>query len=167
MKENDEISFERMSRDDQFDDYYMLKCDTKAVLWSGFADKPDRDSFRRHFDSLIRSDAEVIFVRVNGETAGYIKFDISPEGVAEVGGYSVLERFAGRGLGKTLIAKAVEILKAGACASSFVAWVSERNAASLACFGANGFKVVPDTSDLREMRAMKRTDRFILLEKDL
>ena len=46
----------RDSRQDDFEFYYNLKCESSSIYWSGFAKAPERDNLENHFSKLMRGE---------------------------------------------------------------------------------------------------------------
>ena len=40
---------------EDFEDYYLIKSDPTAILWSGFSTAPDKEKLKDHFMYLIGS----------------------------------------------------------------------------------------------------------------
>lgn len=148
-----------------FDDFYNLKCDSNAIKWSGFEKAPDYNRLKEHFINLLQTDKIVLFYLVDDKVIGYSKIAFNNKG-AELDGYSVLSEYAGKGYGSQIIKMSVDYLKDNfGQDKKIIAWVSENNIASQKCFKNNSFVIVDGVYDFRELKAMNRTDRFILLER--
>lgn len=164
------LTVERVKSVEQFHDYYLLKCDPNAVAWSGFASEPQEDVLRAHFQKLLHSNKFVMLFRYGCKVIGYCQLSQNDD-FLEIDGYSVLSEYSGRGFGKAIIKYmsspdsydniTVSICKWG----GEIAWVSELNIASLKCFLSNGFEIVSGKEKLVELKALKRTDKFVLLRK--
>ncbi len=161
---------EQISSMSQFADYFELKCDKTAILWSGFDSAPNVDVMRNYFYTLINSNKIAFLFRYCNVVVGYCQIS-RQEDYIEIDGYSVLSNYSGLGFGKEIIGlfsspeNLHSIVKDQKSRGGVMAWVSENNIASLKCFLNNDFEIVLGKEKFVELKALKRTDRFVLLRK--
>lgn len=43
-----------VTKPSDFEDYFVIKSDPTAILWSGFSSAPDRDRLLTHFEGLLK-----------------------------------------------------------------------------------------------------------------
>ena len=97
---------------DNFDDFYKLKSEPNSIFWSGFDSAPNYDSFKKHYKKeLAREDRTIIFLYIDNRIAGYIAINFVKKNKTTETAHGVLSSFSGQGVGKKLIAFAVEYSK--------------------------------------------------------
>ncbi|WP_255401678.1 GNAT family N-acetyltransferase [Sporanaerobacter sp. PP17-6a] len=98
---------------EDFDDFYMLRCDEENIYWTGHREKPDRDKlYKWYLEQLKRTDRIMFLVKADSldEPVGYLYLDIvnnNGEIVAETG-HGVNSKYKGRGIGTQIIKFAVD-----------------------------------------------------------
>ena len=115
-----------------FEDYYHIKCDPSAILWSGFATAPNRDKLLTHFQLLLSNNSMgrgYLYFLKETETNALIGYDLMTvvdETTVESSGHSILQEFQGKGYGNLLFKLLVdEAQKLGY--KKFTGWISENN----------------------------------------
>lgn len=162
MKSIEKIQIKLIKDSNRFDDYLRLKNDPQSIVWSGFEEAPNQIRLKNYFENLIRSDKKLFFLELDNITVGYCQFSINDDGNYELVGYSILTEYANRGYGSIMIKTIIEILELHN-QQSIIAWVSENNLSSIHCLEKSGFIMLKDTEKYIELKAFKRTDRFIAM----
>lgn len=149
------LSYKKASLLD-YDDFYIIKCDSENVKWSGFASAPDYERMKGWFCKQLESDRRTIYIAYwNGVVCGFFYLDKLAEQDAEEIGYGVLTDHSGKGIGTALVSIGVKLCES----SKLTAWVSEKNRASERCFEKNGFSRI-DTKENRFMSAFNESHVF-------
>lgn len=156
------LTCEKVDNESQFDDYYIIKCDPSAVAWSGFSTGPDRNRLLDYFISILNSTKSIYLFKLGEELVGYSQVGYK-NGSYEIEGYSVLSKYQHKGLGKEIINMTVKEIENTNNGERITAWVSEINIPSIRCFQNNGFKIHEKAFEYRELKALGRIDKFILM----
>lgn len=145
----------------QFDDYFKLKSDEKAVIWSGFSCAPDYNKLKEHFLNLISSKKIVFFLKDDTSVIGYCQYNRDND-FYELEGYSILSEYSGKGFGSKMIQMSLVELRSFTprLERGVIAWVSINNKSSIKCLINNGF-IITQESQYRELKALNRQDKFI------
>lgn len=154
---------------EDFDEYYKIKMDDTAILWSGFASAPDRERLKAHFEMLICNENVFLYYLRNsetGEVVGYdqmVRIDID---TVESAGHSIKSQYQGKGLGnllfRLLIEQAVKLNF-----KRFTGWVSENNIGSIKNLENNGFIRTDTPYRIVKLEALAREDKFYCWERIL
>lgn len=148
-----ELTYKHATSED-YDDFYIIKCDLENVKWSGFATAPDYERMKEWFRKQLESDKRTIYIAYwNGEVCGFFYLDRFDEDVEEIG-YGVLSNHSGKGIGTALVDAGVKLCKS----SKLTAWVSEKNKASERCFEKNGF-VKQNKVDIRVLAGFQQSEQ--------
>lgn len=134
------------SAEEDFEDYYKIKCGDSDIYWMGFEGKPDRETLYRCFMSRLgdsplekEGDKRIYMIKslADGEVknVGVIQFTIDPVGLEF--GISVGEEHQGKGYGPKGVALAVELAKQ--YGRTVYARIRDDNYPSQQCFLKNGF----------------------------
>jgi len=149
-----------------FEDFYCVKSDPSAVLWSGFSSAPNRENLKSWFMKLIQDRSSWIYLLYDENVPsviGYGKFTLKGEGEAEYEGISILSMYQGKGYSKLLTSLIVkEMMNLNICKIS--GWISEYNIPSIKSVEANQF-CKKDEHKLIWLDGFKREDRFDLYER--
>ena len=132
-----------------FEDYYIIKSDPTAILWSGFASAPDKAKLLDHF-YLKDSDTNALI--------GYDLMTKIDEETVESSGHSILSCWQGKGMGTVLFSQLVPYAKELGF-KFFTGWVSDLNIGSIKNIERNGF-VKTDESKTVHLSAFERDDVF-------
>lgn len=149
-----------------FDDYYRIKADKTAILWSGFASAPDKGKLREHFLKLLDNKQESILLYLKeDDTEKLIGYDlmtrIDDETVLS-SGHSILSEFQGKGYGTLLFGMLVQYAR-DLGYKKFIGWISENNIGSIKNVERNGFYRTDDCRKVR-LEAFDREDTFYKYE---
>ncbi len=154
---------------EDFEDYYKIKSDPTAILWSGFANAPQREKLLSHYKSLmnniVNNGGQYLYYMKQKDTNALIGYDLMTQidkDTIESSGHSILKEFQGRGYGNLLFELlVVEARKLGY--KRFTGWISENNFGSIKNVEHNGF-VRTKKSRMGKLEALNREDRFYMYE---
>lgn len=157
----------RVSEMTDFDEYFDIKSDPNAILWSGFATAPDKEKLKLHFQKLITNENVYLFFLVDRETnevVGYDQMVKINENTVESAGHSIKTQYARQGFGNLLlrlvVAKAKELQF-----KSIIGWISENNIGSIRNFINSGFVRTDEPYRMVRLEALGREDRFFMYER--
>lgn len=122
---------------DDFEEFYLLKCQKDAIAWSGFDNAPDKEKLRRYFiDRVLNNPCTHVYFLRDTESPeelcmGYEQFDLTPNAIVEMRGTIIKKKYQGLGyyedLRRLIEEKIIELN-----ATRIESWCSEQNAASMA-----------------------------------
>lgn len=147
-----------------FEDYYTIKSDPTAIIWSGFERAPDRGKLLNHFKRLlleIECKSKFLVYLKECETDALIGYDLMTKmdnDTIESSGHSILSNWQGKGMGTILFSKLIPYAKAKGF-KYFTGWVSELNIGSIKNIERNGF-VKTDEFRTVHLSAFDRDDVF-------
>lgn len=147
-----------------FEDYYIIKSDPTAILWSGFASAPDKAKLLDHFKGLlveIENKNKFLVYLKDSDTNALIGYDLMTkidEETVESSGHSILSCWQGKGMGTVLFSQLVPYAKELGF-KFFTGWVSDLNIGSIKNIERNGF-VKTDESKTVHLSAFERDDVF-------
>ena len=120
--------------------FFRLKCDVDNVVWSGHAEPPQWQRLQAWYgEQLCDGSARSMYVGTCGERRiGYVYIDDHDDTTLEMT-LGVATSEAGRGMGRSLLTLAIEILVAAGERRPAEAWIFEDNKASIRAFEAAGF----------------------------
>ena len=91
------------NNDTDFDTFYRIKCDKKAVEFSGFNSAPDRTKFYEVYQRIMSNDKQVLLFFMDTEKDNQIcstfHYEILDEERVEGLGYNVFPEYRGNRLG--------------------------------------------------------------------
>lgn len=139
-------------KEEDFDDYFRVKCGESEIFWMGYAGKPKRELMRNCFMSrlgdhnlLDPGDKRIYMIKVDDKNVGMIQFTLSDEGLEF--GISIDKEEQGKGYGSAGMKLAV--IEAGKYSEHCFAHIRDDNYASQKAL----------------MRAgLKRTDKFKMVD---
>lgn len=125
--------------------YLSLKSERPNIYWSGFAQAPEKEKLRQHFvNALSNQSRDVYLFKFGNDGVGYLYLDyftkLEPVEVA----YGISEKWAGRGLAKTMITQAIEQIRPSY--NVLTAWIAESNIASIKTAISLGFEASETTT---------------------
>ena len=128
---------------DDFDEFYILRCDEENVLWTGHKNAPDKDNLKEWFDIQLNNNRMIFLVRLLGtrEAVGYLYLDIvgKNNNIIDIS-HGIYNRFKGNGLGTKNVKYAIEYTKNNLTSiDELNAWVARENFGSVKTFLNNGF----------------------------
>ena len=134
---------------ENYKEYFQLKCDHDDIYWSGFADKPNRANFRKHFLNLIEKH-DAFLAQVNDTMVGYI---VIKDGYI---GYGIAKTYRGRGLASHMLT----------ISPGKYAWVAEENidsrkALAMACYNETG-----DTTKKIFLLPKRHSRKMLLMRRE-
>lgn len=147
-----------------FEDYFVIKSDPTAILWSGFASAPDREKLLNHFKGLleeIKAKNKFLVYLKDSETDALIGYDLMTkiaEDTVESSGHSILSNWQGKGMGTVLFAQLVPYAKELGF-KYFTGWVSDLNIGSIKNIERNGFVKTEECRTVH-LAAFDRDDVF-------
>ena len=147
-----------------FEDYYTIKCDPSAIMWSGFSSAPDKQKLLRHFEGLLKEIKEkkkILVYLKEKETGSLIGYDLLTkidEITVESSGHSILTQWQGNGMGTALFKQLVEYARELGF-KYFTGWVSDLNIGSIKNIERNGFKKTEEYR-IEHLSAFDRDDIF-------
>ena len=134
----------RIASNDDFDFYYSLKCEDSAVYWSGFANKPERNSMALFWNDVVSSGIKgkrrVFILQSEGTKVGYVQ--AVDNGASYELSLGISESARGRGFGTIIIRKVIELIGIN---KRYVCYIRSDNVASIKCFEHSGFKKTNNT----------------------
>lgn len=157
----------RVTEMTDFDEYFDIKSDPNAILWSGFATAPDKEKLKSHFQKLITNENVYLFFLVDSETnevVGYDQMVKVDENTVESAGHSIKTQYARQGFGNLLfrlLVKEAEDLKF----KRFIGWISENNIGSIKNVENSGFVRTNEPCRVVRLEALGREDRFFMYER--
>jgi len=152
-----------VSKIEDFEPFYLMKCQKDAIKWSGFDTAPDKERLRQYFiDRILNNDRTHVFYMKDTESddavVGYKQYDDIDETTIEIRGTIIFKRFQGCGLNEEFGRLLGEhFVKRGI--KRLVTYVSEQNKVSVANVIYSGFKKTEKFED-REMKALGQVHRF-------
>ena len=167
------LVFKKCDRED-FEDFYILKCDEENIYWSGHRDKPNKDNLNRWYkEQLSRGDRIFFIIRSEGiiEPVGYLYLDIAGDGsnIIETG-HGVNSIFKGKGIGTQLIKYALEYTQSNLKDIRIIeGWIMEDNIGSIKNVLKNGYKDTGENKwiNVQGSQKEKKFKRYIYRIKDL
>lgn len=149
MKEKNYVLREAELKD--YDDYYLIRSEKNNLYWTGYEHPPDYQLFSQWFaDRLKDPSRDIYLLFVNKECAGSLHIDYYDDEIFI--GYSVKEKFAGKGYGTILVREAVNLsekAKEGKNGIKYIrAWINSLNIASVKVVEKNGFSA----TQIKEVR---------------
>lgn len=159
----------RVKSIDDFEEYYRIKADKVAVLWSGFASAPDKEKLKTHFQNILNINEIYLYFLKDDETnevIGYDQLTMLNKDIVESSGHSIKTEYQGKGFGN-LIIQLVTLKAAEMGFKRIIAWISENNIGSKKNFENSGFIKKTQNSRINYLEALKREDRFFMWEKKL
>lgn len=142
------ITLEKAQPSD-FNGYYRLRCQQDNIAWTGYTTSPEREGLMKWFEAQLVSNTRTIrLLKDDGAVVGYIYEDLLPDGGAELGYGTDMER-RGQGLGKEILRLFVEQMRK-LQRSYIIAIVATNNVASQKCLEHNGF-VCCGSYDMRDL----------------
>lgn len=152
-----------------FEEYYKIKADKAAILWSGFATVPDKDKLKDHFLHLLSNNDIYLYYLKDDQTNDVIGYDQMikiDKDTVESAGHSIKIEYQGKGFGNLMI----RLITQQANELGFkriIAWVSEHNISSIKNFENCGFIKTLKPYRTTALKALGREDRFFMWEKVL
>lgn len=157
----------RITSEQDFEEYFLIKSEPTAVAWSGFKKKPERDTLLAHFKGLLANkDIHLYFLydQSVGENIGYAQFNVEGD-VLHWAGYSIKGKYQGKAYSRKLIVLAYDVARK-ASSKKITGWISENNHAAVRW--ATGYGTIK-TQDCKKvyLEALNREDVFHLYEFDV
>jgi RimJ/RimL family protein N-acetyltransferase len=150
-----------------FDDYFLLRCDSNNVLWSGHKQEPDFDRLKDwYLKNIVREDRLFFLAYQNikeGGILGYLYMDIIgiKKDVIDIG-YGIHQTMNGKGYGTKLINFACNYTRNNIRNIKLIdAWVAENNIGSKKVFAKNGFSKTNET----KLKIFEINAQEVLFEK--
>jgi RimJ/RimL family protein N-acetyltransferase len=135
----DEDVMLRPAAADDFAFFFRLKCDVDNIVWSGHDEPPAWLRLQEWYEWNLREESRSIFIGICGaRRVGYVYLDDHGATLEMTLGVATSE--AGRGVGRRLLALAIERLIAAGERRQTEAWIFEDNRASIRAFEAAGFE---------------------------
>jgi len=142
-----DIYFQKCKKED-FENYYLLKCDKENIIWTGHKNKPNKDKLKLWFNKQLKRTDRIIFLVKTKElfsntALGYLYIDImeedSYEKIVDVG-YGVNSKYTKRGIGTNIIKFAIDYVTINfPFIDTITAWVAYNNNGSIKVFLRNKF----------------------------
>lgn len=154
---------------DDFEEYYKIKIDKTAILWSGFSSAPDKEKLRSHFLYLLNNNDVFLYYLKDDQTndvLGYGQMMKICVETVESAGHSIKVEYQGKGLGNLLI----QFITQQAKEMNFervIAWVSEHNIGSIKNFENSGFVKTREPCRITNIEVLGREDHFFMWEKKI
>lgn len=144
---NNSIEFRKATSDD-YDFYFDMKSEESNIYWTGHENKPDYVELKKWFENNISSLDRVTYVifRQNNKI-GYVYVDFLSKKSFEVS-IAISEDYQNRGYGYIALKQLINVLKSEFVAKKVIAWIFEKNLASIKIFTKSGFSPLNDTKDI-------------------
>ena len=133
--------------EEDFEDYYAVRCGESDIFWMGYEGPPDREAMRSVFMDRLGNnrlerpgDKRIHMIRTDGRNVGFIQFSLSAEGLEF--GYSVLDGERGKGYGSAGM-RIAAVLARQYCDHCF-AHIRDDNFASRKAMTRAGLKATDD-----------------------
>lgn len=112
----------------QFEDYYKLKCQEDAILWSGFRNAPDKNKLLDHYKKIIskKSNVLIFYLLDNNKIIGYAQGTILDQNSVEYSATNIFKKFQGQGYLQDLSSLFLSRMKELGF-SKITGWASEKN----------------------------------------
>lgn len=125
---------------EDFESFLRLKSEPLNIYWSGFSAAPTPSNLRKHFiKSIDSSSRDIYLLRDGSDVLGYLYADKRElEDEIEVA-YGISELHSGLGLAKVMISMFMQQIAPHSAV--IVAWIAERNVASIKTVQTLGFQV--------------------------
>lgn len=161
------MEFKRVTDINDFEAYYLMKCQKDAVLWSGFTSAPDRDRLLEHFSKNIISnpDMYVFYLMDKGDVIGYVQGTRVSKDVVEFSATNIFKKYQGLGYMQDMTQYFFEQMKKIGY-SSVIGMVSEHNKPAEYNFEFNNF-IKTEEFDERDMPLFGKKHRFYKWIKQL
>lgn len=158
--------FYKLATVEDFDNFYMLKCDPLSVKWSGFAGIPDKENLRLWYLNALQSEKRDIYILYSdAEAIGYFYLDKINDKRYEAAASGIIGSYCNMGLGTKTIEWREEIAKEKG-ADIIESWVSENNQYSYKRYIKRGWtKTI--IYDIRDVRLAGGQQKFYKWEKSL
>lgn len=129
----------KKAMEDDFDFYYLIKCEKSFVDIGGFITPPNREKFLDHYTQLIQGNETILFMVWDEDMpVGYLQLTRNSELEIEIG-YGVSEKYRGKGYGTFAVSAALEICHNMDPCINVIGYIREDNISSQKCFEKNGF----------------------------
>lgn len=137
-----DIYFQKCEEDD-FKQYYTLKCDRENIIWAGHKIKPDKNKFREWFLEQLKRQDRIIFLAKAKEfprdAIGYLYLDIIGENLLEIS-YGVNSKYKGKGIGTKIVKFALDYsVNNLPLMDTIIAWVAYNNIGSIKVLEKNKY----------------------------
>lgn len=146
-----ELIFNKCSPND-FESYYILKCDEENILWTGYREKPDKDNLKKWFLNQLKRNDRIMFIIKDIESnapIGYLYLDIAGNNDIIETGHGVNSNYKGMGIGTKIIKFALEYTRNHLKHINEVhGWILEDNIGSIKNVLNNGYY---ESEDLKKV----------------
>lgn len=134
-----------------YEEYYKIRSEKKNLFWTGYEKAPDFENFKNFFNQrVIDINRNIYLLYIDEVCVGALHIDYYDDYATF--GYSVKEKYEGKGIGHLFNAYTVNIIKMTKIERSnisrIIGWVNCNNKASIKILEKNGFI----KSDKTEMR---------------
>jgi RimJ/RimL family protein N-acetyltransferase len=161
-----ELNFKKCSEED-FEDFYILRCDKENIYWTGHDKEPNKDSlYKWYTEQLRRKDRIMFIVRADelDEPVGYLYLDIVGDNDVIETGHSVNSRYKGKGIGTKIIEFALDYTQRQLKFIKNVnGWILEDNIGSIKNVLKNGYYETEETKDifLEDLNEYKKMRKYV------
>lgn len=140
--------------ENNFHDFYILKCDEGNIYWTGHKNAPAKEKLKRwYLDQLTRDDRIMFIVKSDeycDEPIGYLYLDItgSDKDVIETG-HGVNSKFKGAGIGTRIIKFAIDYTTSNLRFINRIdGWIASVNIGSIKNVLKNGYSESNETKKM-------------------
>lgn len=151
------------NNDTDFDTYYRIKCDKKAVEFSGFNSAPDRTKFYEVYQRIMSNDKQVLLFFMDTEKDNQIcstfHYEILDEERVEGLGYNVFPEYRGNRLGWVMMHKVNTLCKEQGFKYR-ISYVAESNLPSIKNLEKSGACPTGNVV-MKTLAAFDREERFL------
>ena len=148
-----------LAKESDFCFYHQIKSEIRGIYWSGFSGPPCRIHLLEHFNAMLSGRNRGIYILKGRDMQlGYLCVDKDHLNSTVEISYGVLAQYAGRGLAKTMIQLWMKKMEPDF--TTVVAWIAERNIASLKTVTALGF-CADDEFEYRHLAQSPSQVKFI------
>lgn len=141
---NANIEFRKAVTSD-YDFYFDMKSEESNIYWTGHEKKPDYNALKNWFKKNLSSLDRVTYIIIYKDNKiGYVYVDSLSENSFEVS-IAISEDYQNQGYGYLTLNQLLNILEAEFLAKSVIAWIFEKNLASIKIFTKCGFASLNNT----------------------
>lgn len=143
----------REQREDDFEEFYKLKCQNNNIFWTNYTSEPDRTKLSEWYKGQLNNSNRNLLLALGidmDEVIGYGYIDVVDfsKGIYEIS-YAISNEFIGYGLGTELVKVLSDYCYTNySNVNEIQAWVLDNNLKSKKCLLRNGWKQTNEKKDI-------------------